>query len=632
MAINSVSAAGLARRDFLKRLGTGAAAALAFHPWRFAMAGPFTRADFEKLVPADKKLSAEWLKSLTARGEREVYRGVDLEKIGMPVGGVCAGQLYLGGDGRLWHWDIFNRKISTGADHYANPMRPSSPLDQGFALRIAAGGATSERVMGAAHWKNVSFIGEYPIGYVQYADPECPVSVSLEAFSPFIPLAVDDSSLPATVLEFTLTNTSTGVVEGEFAGWLENAVCLYSAQRRDGLRRNRVVREPEFTFLECSAVELPSDAPSARPDIVFEDFESETYGNWAVTGTAFGSGPVEAAKMPAYQGDVGAKGKRLVNSHASAPGSTLEEKDAATGRLTSRPFTFDRHYITFLIGGGNHKGRTCMNLVVEEKVVLSATGAADNRLRPMSWDVRQWAGKTGQLVIVDDESGPWGNIGVDDIIFSDHPHEPLGPLGQEEDFGTMGLALLGPEAGDLANTSLPVDGVPAGLFSTPAMSTEPVTKQFGQKLVGSLTRKFKLSAGDSVKIVFVLAWHFPGLRLDQLPPGRFYGARFKSARAVAVLLAKELDRLASQTRLWHDTWYDSTLPYWFLDRTFLNTSILATSTCLRLGNGRFYSWEGVGCCEGTCGHVWHYAHALARVFRFIRRVCTWTHASLGASR
>ena len=53
----------------------------------------------------------------------------------MPVGGICAGQLYLGGDGKLWHWDIFNRHVGTGAEHYANPLKPPSPLDQGFALR-----------------------------------------------------------------------------------------------------------------------------------------------------------------------------------------------------------------------------------------------------------------------------------------------------------------------------------------------------------------------------------------------------------------------------------------------------------------------------------------------------------------
>ncbi len=82
-----------------------------------------------KLVPADKKLDPQWVKSLFDRGTREVYRGKDLEKIGMPVGGLCAGQLYLGGDGKLWHWDIFNKRHGHRRRNYAHPLLPWSPLE-----------------------------------------------------------------------------------------------------------------------------------------------------------------------------------------------------------------------------------------------------------------------------------------------------------------------------------------------------------------------------------------------------------------------------------------------------------------------------------------------------------------------
>jgi uncharacterized protein (DUF608 family) len=88
---------------------------------------------------------------------------------------------------------------------------------------------------------------------------------------------------------------------------------------------------------------------------------------------------------------------------------------------------------------------------------------------------------------------------------------------------------------------------------------------------------------------------------------------------VAAYVAANAQQLFSASRLWKKTWYDSSLPWWFMERTFLNISTLATTTAHRFESGRFYAWEGVGCCEGTCMHVWQYAHAMGRIFPSIER-------------
>ncbi len=602
-----------------------------------AIAGPFTRQDFERLVPADKKLKPEWIKSLFARGTPTIHRWPESCRIGMPVGGLCAGQVYLGGDGQLWHWDIFNQHFHSGTSgsHYAQPMEPASPFAQGFALRLAQNGR-SPREIGAAAisggeqtraldhpgWRDVTFNGEYPLGRVEYRDADSPVTVSLEAFSPFIPLNVDDSSLPATVMRFKVTNTSKQKVEVELAGWLENVVALKSGETQDVLRSNRVVRRGKLTFLECSAYAAPTHKTKTdRPDILFDDFEREIHAPWTAAGAAFGSGPVEKRKVVDYQGDLAMHGQHAVNTHSAPAASDVGGRDAQTGTLSSPPFTIGRDYIRFLIGGGAHAGKTCVNLLVGDKVVLSATGANDNKMKPVSWSVRRWAGRTARIQAVDKETAGWGNIGLDHIVFSDRPDAPPGPLAEQPDFGTMGLALLGGNAkDDSGRAAVPGDSLPSAAFENwGSENASSATKPFGEDLTGLLSRRLSLKPGQSSEVTFVLTWHFPNLKLPKLPPGRHYATRFPSALAVAEYIAANFDRLASQTRLWHDTWYDSTLPYWLLDRTFLNTSILATSTCFRLGNGRFWGWEGVGCCEGTCGHVWQYAHAVARLFPQLER-------------
>jgi non-lysosomal glucosylceramidase len=132
-----------------------------------------------------------------------------------------------------------------------------------------------------------------------------------------------------------------------------------------------------------------------------------------------------------------------------------------------------------------------------------------------------------------------------------------------------------------------------------------------------------LKPGEERTVHFLLTWFFPSYKNTQGPLAqiiktgnlkRQYATRFTDAAAVAEYVAKNFDRLSSKTLLWNATWYDSTLPYWFLDRTFLTIDCLATQTVHWFDNGRFWAWEGVDCCAGTCQHVWNYAQGPARIF------------------
>ena len=246
--LNGTSCGCTSRRDALKILGTVASAALLPGLASGAMAGPFERASFDKLVPTDKRLTPQWIKSLYHRGEPAVYRGPELKYIGMPVGGLFAGQLYLGGDGRLWRWDLFNAHLPTGADRYAHPTRTGLPIAQGFAISVIEGDKSVDRALDSAGFPEVSFSGQYPIGTVRYEAADFPVAVQLEAYSPFIPLNVDDSSLPATVMTFTVTNRSTQAIEAVLRGWLQNAV-LPNDSWVIATRRNRILRDANMTCL-----------------------------------------------------------------------------------------------------------------------------------------------------------------------------------------------------------------------------------------------------------------------------------------------------------------------------------------------------------------------------------------------
>ncbi|MDP4645086.1 MAG: GH116 family glycosyl-hydrolase [Opitutales bacterium] len=473
------------RRSFLK---TAALTAAGLTFGRFsAMAGPFTGKDMVNgLVPFDKKLTAQWRASLTARGAPEILENAELKYVGMPIGGMGCGQLYLGGDGKLWLWDIFKsnyfRVPNPGnmiaafpmGGNYANPVaqgkqysvQNGADVNQGFLIRANSITKTLDR----QGFSNIQFRGEYPIGKVSYADDDFPVAVQLDGFSPFIPLNAKDSSIPATVMSYTVTNTSTESVAVDLGGWLQNATCPYLDANAQGKRRNSFVQSNN-----------------------------------------------QASILSTIEG----KGLEEKHGYGSMTLSLLHKKDETDLQVTA---------------------------------VTSLDGA----------------------------QGPAGFV-------------------------------------DQANS---------GEKQTLA------EKALSEPLVGGLFAHFNLAPGASKTVDFAITWFFPKYaEIDAKPlPGsrqgsqhifrgrkRIYSNYFNSAEEVAEYLTSDNKRVLEGTLAWNQTWYDSTLPYWLLDRTFIGLDCIATQTFHYFDDGRPYGWEGVECCPGTCTHVWYYAQALGRIFPEVER-------------
>ncbi len=137
------------------------------------------------------------------------------------------------------------------------------------------------------------------------------------------------------------------------------------------------------TQLVILAIAITAATLHAAEPIIISDFESETYGAWKVEGDAFGKGPAHG-KLGGQQNVEGFLGKGLVNSFNGG--------DNGIGQLTSPVFKIERKFITFLIGGGGYANETCINLLVDGKVVRTATGpntqpGGREDLKPAAWDV-----------------------------------------------------------------------------------------------------------------------------------------------------------------------------------------------------------------------------------------------------
>lgn len=155
----------------------------------------------------------------------------------------------------------------------------------------------------------------------------------------------------------------------------------------------------------------------------------------------------------------------------------------------------------------------------------------------------------------------------------------------------------------------------------------------GKSNIASIGLKVNLNPGKSAVLPVYISWYFPNFEkywgggddggASKPTWKNFYSLQFKDAFHVATYIAKNEARLYNESKLFHDTLYESTIPRYVLDAISSQFSILKTTTCLRLPDGTFYGFEGClpekGCCEGSCSHVWNYAQALPFLFPRLER-------------
>ena len=213
------------------------------------------------------------------------------------LGGIGTGNISLDQNARICDIELFGRPNKGSRIPYAFfAVRTEAPDGTIHAKALESqlappfdsshGGHTWE-LGGLARFRNSEMTGNYPFVNYRLTDENMPVEAGLEAFTPLIPLNIDDSSLPAAVLRYRIKNTSGKPLNVSVAGSMSN-LCnmvsrdIWTKPVYDAGAINRYVEKGDyrgFHFLPSGKVE--SDIDYFEMAFVTTEKQSVTYlDNW----------------------------------------------------------------------------------------------------------------------------------------------------------------------------------------------------------------------------------------------------------------------------------------------------------------------------------------------------------------
>jgi len=150
------------------------------------------------------------------------------------LGGIGTGNVSIGSRGELRDWEIFNRpaKGHTLPNTYFciwAKKESEEPVAKVLESRLNVPHAKSHGYhpntgAGLPHMDNSTLRGEYPFAWIDFEDSMLPVKVSLQAYTPLIPLNALESGIPTAILSYRVKNDSDRSVDVAIAGSIANPV------------------------------------------------------------------------------------------------------------------------------------------------------------------------------------------------------------------------------------------------------------------------------------------------------------------------------------------------------------------------------------------------------------------------
>ena len=158
----------------------------------------------------------------------------DATEVRFLLGGIGTGNFSVNSRGKFLDWEIFNWPskntkfpLSFFAIRTENKEleRPISKILESRMVPpyTSSHGYLQAELVNLPRMEDSELICEYPFARVNFKDSELPVKVSMEAYTPFIPLNTDDSSIPCAIIRYTVKNIADCPTKVSLVGTLPNA-------------------------------------------------------------------------------------------------------------------------------------------------------------------------------------------------------------------------------------------------------------------------------------------------------------------------------------------------------------------------------------------------------------------------